>query len=247
MIDFLDDAYRRSVEDVAAVLKTDLHSGLTEDEAASRLATVGRNELTAEPPVPAWRRFLAQFTDVLVILLLVATAVSAALWFYERETALPYDSIAILAVVIVNATMGFIQESRAEAAVAALRAMSAKEASVVRDGERRKVPAAEVVPGDVIVIEQGDTIPADARVVHSTALMTAEATLTGESLPVSKSSAVIDEDVQIGDRDNMIFSQTDATYGRGTAVVTGTGMHTETGNIAGMLKDAPVEETPLQK
>jgi len=247
MIDFLEDAHRRSTEDVAAALKTDLHRGLTEGEAAARLATVGRNELTAEPPVPAWRRFFAQFGDVLVILLLIATAVSAALWFYERESALPYDSLAILAVVLVNATMGFIQESRAEAAVAALRAMSASEASVVRDGERRKIAAAEVVPGDLIVIEQGDTIPADARVIQSTALMTAEATLTGESLPVSKSSAVIDGDVPIGDRDNMLFSQTDATYGRGTAIVTGTGMYTETGHIAGMLKETPVERTPLQK
>ena len=110
---------------------------------------------------------------MLVVLLLVATAVSVALWFVERDTALPYESIAIFAVVLLNATMGFIQESRAEAAVTALRALSASEASVIRDGERRHVAAAELVPGDVILIEQGDTIPADARVIESTALMTA--------------------------------------------------------------------------
>ena len=140
---------------------------------------------------------------MLVVLLLVATAVSVALWFVERDTALPYESIAIFAVVLLNATMGFIQESRAEAAVTALRALSASEASVIRDGERRHVAAAELVPGDVILIEQGDTVPADARVTESTALMTAEAALTGESLPVSKNSAPIAGDAAVADRENM--------------------------------------------
>jgi Ca2+-transporting ATPase len=197
--------------------------------------------------VPGWRRFLSQFQDVLVILLLVATAVSVALWFVERDTALPYESIAILAVVLLNATMGFIQESRAEAAVAALGAMSASEASVIRDGERRRVAAAELVPGDVILIEQGDTIPADARVMESTALMTAEAALTGESLPVSKNATPIAGETAVADRENMIFSGTAATYGRGSALVTATGMSTEMGRIAGLLKESPAEVTPLQR
>jgi P-type Ca2+ transporter type 2C len=197
--------------------------------------------------VPGWRRFLSQFGNVLVILLLVATAVSVGLWFVERDTALPYESIAIFAVVLLNATMGFIQESRAEAAVAALRAMSASEASVVRDGERRRVPAAELVPGDVILIEQGDTIPADARVMESTALMTAEAALTGESLPVSKNAAPIAAEAAVADRENMIFSGTAATYGRGSALVTATGMNTEVGRIAGLLHESTAEVTPLQR
>jgi Ca2+-transporting ATPase len=197
--------------------------------------------------VPGWRRFLSQFRDVLVILLLVATAVSVALWFVERDTALPYESIAIFAVVLLNATMGFIQESRAEAAVAALRAMSASEASVIRDGERRRVAAAELVPGDVILIEQGDTIPADARVMESTALMTAEAALTGESLPVSKNATPIAGEAAVADRENMIFSGTAATYGRGSAVITATGMSTEVGRIAVLLKESPAEITPLQR
>jgi P-type Ca2+ transporter type 2C len=197
--------------------------------------------------VPGWRRFLSQFQDVLVILLLVATAVSVGLWFVERDTALPYDSIAIFAVVLLNATMGFIQEARAEAAVAALRAMSASEASVIRDGERRRVAAAELVPGDVILVEQGDTIPADARVVDSTALMTAEAALTGESLPVSKDAAPITGEAAVADRGNMIFSGTAATYGRGSAVVTATGMSTEVGRIARLLHASPTEITPLQR
>ena len=194
-----------------------------------------------------WRRFLSQFRDVLVILLLVATAVSVGLWFVERDTALPYESIAIFAVVLLNATMGFIQESRAEAAVAALRAMSASEASVIRDGERQHVAAAELVPGDVILIEQGDTIPADARVMESTALMTAEAALTGESLPVSKNAAALSAEAAVADRENMIFSGTAATYGRGTAVVTATGMNSEVGRIAGLLHTSPAEVTPLQR
>jgi Ca2+-transporting ATPase len=243
----LADAYRLAADDAAAALDTDLRRGLAGVEAAARLDTIGRNELAVEARVSAWRRFLSQFRDVLVILLLIATAVSVALWFVERDTALPYESIAIFAVVLFNAAMGFIQESRAEAAVSALRAMSASEASVIRDGDRHRVPAAELVPGDVVLIEQGDTIPADARVIESTALMTAEAALTGESLPVSKNSTPIAGEVAIGDRENMIFSGTAATYGRGSAVVTATGMSTELGRIAGLLEETAVEITPLQR
>jgi P-type Ca2+ transporter type 2C len=125
--------------------------------------------------VPGWRRFLAQFEDALVILLLVATAISFALWAYEHDSAVPYESIAILVVVLLNAMMGYIQESRAEAAVAALRAMSADEAAVLREGVRRVVPAAELVPGDLVLVEEGDTIPADARLLHTMAWQTAEA------------------------------------------------------------------------
>jgi Ca2+-transporting ATPase len=243
----LANAYRQPLESVAAALRSDLRRGLTDADVRARLAQFGPNELAAEPPVPAWRRFLAQFQDVLVILLLVATAISALLWVYERDTSLPYEAIAIFAVVLLNATMGYIQESRAEAAVAALRAMSAADAHVVRDGERRTVPASEIVPGDVIHIEEGDTVPADARLIEATALQTAEASLTGESLPVSKDAEPIDEDAVIGDRHNMVFSGTSATYGRATAIVTATGMRTEMGRIAGMLEETRDEETPLQR
>ena len=148
------DPHKRSVDDVVAALATDLHSGLANDEAAARLRRVGRNELPAEPPTPAWRRFLAQFQDILVILLLIATAISAGLWIYERETALPYEALAIFAVVLLNAAMGFIQESRAEAAVAALQSMSADTATVIRGAERRRLPAAELVPGDLEVFSK---------------------------------------------------------------------------------------------
>ena len=243
----LTKAYRESPESVAATLESDLRRGLTDDDARARLARYGPNELASKPPVPAWRRFLAQFQDVLVILLLIATAISVLLWIYERDTTLPYEGIAIFAVVLLNATMGYIQESRAEAAVAALRAMSAADAHVVRDGERRRVPASEIVPGDVIVIEEGDTVPADARLVEATALQTAEASLTGESLPVSKDTEPVEENAALGDRHNMLFSGTAATYGRGMAVVTMTGMRTEMGRIAGLLDETQDEETPLQR
>jgi Ca2+-transporting ATPase len=246
MID-VRQAHQQSAAAVAAALGVDPRRGLSETEARARLVRDGRNELEAAPPVPAWRRFLAQFQDVLVLLLIAATAISAALWVYERDTTLPYESLAILAVVLLNAAMGYIQESRAEAAVAALRAMSAAEATVVRDGERRRAPAAELVPGDVVLVEEGDTIPADARLVESTALQTAEAALTGESLPVSKDPAPVDGEAPLGDRHDMLFSGTAATYGRGRAIVTATGMRTEMGHIAGLLKETRDEATPLQR
>jgi P-type Ca2+ transporter type 2C len=240
-------AYRQGVDEVIGALASDARRGLTDEDARRRLDRYGRNELAAEEPVPAWRRFLAQFQDVLVILLLIATAISVALWAYEREAALPYEALAIMAIVILNATIGYVQESRAEAAVAALRAMAAADAAVIRDGERRNVRATEIVPGDIVLIEEGDTIPADARLIESVALQTAEAALTGESLPVAKTTAAIDEDAALGDRDNMVFAGTAATYGHGRAIVTTTGMRTEMGRIAGLLKQTPDEPTPLQR
>jgi Ca2+-transporting ATPase len=241
------DAYRRPGGDVVAALGSDARRGLTDEEARARLERFGPNELAAEAAVPEWRHFLAQFQNAFVILLLIATAISVGLWAYERDTALPYEAIAIFAVVLLNATMGYVQESRAEAAVAALRAMSADEAAVIRGGERRSVPAAHLVLGDVILIEEGDTVPADARLIESTALQTAEAALTGESVPVAKDTAPIDEEVGLGDRTNTLFSGTTATYGRGIAVVTASGMRTEMGRIAGLLKETPEEQTPLQR
>ena len=238
--------YRLGVDEVLAALQVDARFGLSESEARARLARHGPNELSAEKPVPVWRKFLAQFHDVLVVLLLVATAISAALWLIERDSALPYEALAILAIVLLNAVMGYVQAARAESAVAALRRMAAAHATVLRDGERQSVPAASIVPGDILLVEEGDTIPADARLIHSTALQTAEAALTGESLPVSKDTDPIQEEAGLGDRHNMIFSGTTATYGRGRAVVTATGMRTEMGRIAGMLKATRDEATPLQ-
>jgi len=193
------EPYRISADEALAALDTDARLGMSENEARARLERHGRNELTAEKPVPAWKKFLAQFADPLVILLLVATAISAALWLVERESALPYEAIAILAVVLLNALMGYIHESRAEQAVAALQRMSAAHASVVRGGVRQSIPAADVVPGDILLIEEGDTIAADARLIQSTALQTAEAALTGESMPASKDIAALGVQAGLGD------------------------------------------------
>ena len=238
--------HEQTVDEVLSALAA-RRDGLTTDEARKRLEQHGANELAAEKPVPAWRKFLAQFQDVLVILLLVATAISFSLWFYERDSALPYEALAIFAVILLNAVMGYIQESRAESAVAALRKMAAAQAHVRRNGQRVSVPSAEVVPGDILILSEGDTIPADARLIVVTGLQTAEAALTGESLPVMKEVAPIKEASALGDRHNMVFSGTAATYGHGEAVVVGTGMNTEMGQIAGLLKAAAPESTPLQK
>jgi P-type Ca2+ transporter type 2C len=239
--------YQQAAEQVIRTLGSDRARGLTMAEARTRLAHFGLNQLATERPVPRWRKFVAQFGDVLVVLLLIATVISFVLWLYERDAALPYEAMAISAVVLLNAMLGYIQQERAESAIASLRQMAAAHALVIRDGEPTTVLAAEVVPGDVVIVEEGDTVPADARVIESTALQVAEAALTGESLPVSKDIDPIADEVGLGDRANMIYSGTSVTYGRGRAVVTTTGMQTEMGHIAGMLSRVESGPTPLQQ
>ena len=239
--------YRASADEVLAALGVDPETGLSSSEARARLARYGPNRIQEARSKPAWRRLLEQFTDVLVLLLIVAAAISAILWLVERDSALPYEAIAIFAIVLLNALIGFFEESRAEKAVAALRRMAAATARVIRDGELRTIPAEELVPGDIIAIEEGDAIPADGRLIVATALNVSEAALTGESVPVSKDTAPLDTDAALADRSNMVFNGTAATYGRGRAVVTATGMQTEIGRIAGMLEAAPEETTPLQR
>ncbi|MGA0565156.1 cation-translocating P-type ATPase [Ancylobacter sp. VNQ12] len=243
----IDEPYRQTHEQVLAALGTEPHSGLDQAEAQRRRERYGANELNVAPPRPQWLKFLDQFTDVLVLLLLAAALISAAIWLYEGDTPVPYEALAIFAIVILNALMGYIQEARAERAATALRQISATRSYVVRDGARQSLPAADLVPGDIVVITEGDTIPADARLIQSTALQTIEAALTGESVPVSKDIAAIPRAAELGDRHNMVFSGTTAVYGHGTAVVTATGMQTMMGQIAGMLEKAPNEVTPLQR
>ena len=239
--------YRLTAEEVIAELGSDSGRGLSTEEVYARRERYGANQIEAEERVPAWRRFVAQFRDALVVLLLISTAISVALWIYERDSALPYEGLAIFAIVLLNGVLGYVQEERAQKAVEALRAMSAAEASVLRGGERKSVQATGLVPGDIVLLEEGDTIPADARLIESTALQTSEASLTGESLPVHKDAAPIEGKADLGDRTNMVFSGTAVTYGRGRVVVTATGMRTEIGRIAGLLRQANVETTPLQK
>jgi Ca2+-transporting ATPase len=240
-------AYQGTAQDVLAAFASDERVGLSEHAARTRLEEHGKNELEAERVTPKWRKFLAQFKDVLVLLLLVAASISGVLWFYEQDSALPYEAIAILAVVAANALLGYVQEARAANALAALRQMTAARAQVIRDGERKQVAATDLVPGDLLVIEEGDTIPADSRLIHSVSLHAAEGALTGESVPVAKDASRITGEVGLGDRSNMMFTGTAATSGHGTAVVVATGMQTEMGRIAGLLKQTKAETTPLQR
>jgi Ca2+-transporting ATPase len=246
LVFFLADAHARSAEAVCRALAVDPARGLAEDEAKARGIAVGANVLTSTPPIPAWRKLLAQFQSPLVVLLLVAGAISFAVWAIEREHEFPYESLTILAIVVANALLGFFQEARAEEAVASLRKMTAAQATVLRDGGRTVVPAADLVPGDVVILEEGVTIPADARLIESVSLQTAEAALTGESMPVAKDTSLVPADAAIGDRWNMVFAGTAATYGHGLAVVTATGMRAEVGRIAGLLHETAAEQTPLQ-
>ena len=242
----LNAPHALSAAAVAERLGTDPARGVSALEARRRLAEVGRNELAAAAPTPAWRRFLAQFESPLVLLLLLATVVSFVVWLIEGGTAVPYESLTIFAIVIANAVFGYVQEARAEAAVASLRTMTAATATVIRDGERHIIPAAEVVPGDLLVIEEGNAIAADARVIESVSLRVAEAALTGESTPVEKEAAALPPDAALAERASMAFSGTAATYGHGLAIVTATGMRAEIGRIAGLLAATEHERTPLQ-
>ena len=238
--------YLETAEAVLAGLGSDPARGLTSTEAAARLRQFGPNALAAEPPPPAWRRFVAQFQNPLVALLLVAAAISSGVWLLERDSELPFETLTILVILLANAVLGFIQEARAEQAVAALRRMTAATATVLRDGQRQKILASQVVPGDILLIEEGDAIAADGRVIEAIGLQVSEAALTGESLPVSKCVEPLGEAAGLGDRRNMVFAGTVVTYGRGRAVVTATGMHTEVGRIAGLLQRTEDEATPLQ-
>jgi Ca2+-transporting ATPase len=241
--------YRLPAEAVVSAFGSDLAHGLSRAEAERRLEQYGLNRLKSAPETPWWKRLLEQFHNFLVIILLVATVISMIEWLLQdpRETALPYEAIVILLIVLLNALLGFFQEARAERSVRALMALAAPESTVVRDGERERMAADRIVPGDIILVEAGDRVPADARLIESANLHADEAPLTGESVPVAKETQPIDADVGIGDRRNMLYSSTVATYGRGRAVVVATGMATEVGRIAGLLEAAEKEPTPLQQ
>ena len=232
---------------VAAALGTDPSWGLAAEEAAARLAAGGPNELTSAPPVPAWRRFLQHFRDPLVYLLLVAIVVSLSAWAFEGAQGWPFDAIVIALVVVLNAALGYAQQARAERAVEALQRLSATVATVVREGEQVVVPTRAIVPGDVLLLAEGDTVPADARLVSAAALKVIEASLTGESEAVLKDATTLDGPAALGDRANMVFSGTAVAQGVGRAVVTGTGMATEMGRIADLLHATREEPTPLQR
>ena len=238
--------------EVAKALDVDTNTGLSSVEAQRRLEKFGPNQLASAPPVPKWKKFLAQFQDPLVYLLLAATVISLIAWFIERShgtagEVLPFDAIVIILILIVNAVLGYIQEARAEQAVEALAQMTAPQTSVLRDGKIVHINTADVVPGDIVVLGEGDTVSADGRLFAAASLRIAEASLTGESVPVGKKPDTLDSAKALGDRTNMIFNGTSVTQGTGRAIVTGTGMNTQVGKIADMLSQTDDEDTPLQK
>ncbi len=216
-------------------------SGLTTEDAARRLEHYGPNQLT-EAPRPTFLQLLwAQFNNFIVMLLIVASVISALLgeWI---------DATAIMAIVVLNSVLGIVQERSAEEALAALKKLSAPDAHVLRDGKRATIPTRELVPGDIVYLEAGNNVPADLRLLEAVNLQVEEAALTGESLPVQKSAALqLEKNIPLGDRKNTAFMATVVTYGRGRGVVIGTGMRSQLGLIAKMLQGVDQEQTPLQK
>ncbi len=227
---------------LAQRLDVSVAEGLSRNEATRRIDTYGHNRLVDPPRRPAWKRLLAQFTDLLILILIGAAVVSFVI---SRELKTP---VVVLVVVVLNAVIGFVQEGKAEKSLQALEQMMVRTARVRRDGRVVEIPASDVVPGDVAMVEAGDRIPADGRLVLATNLEIEEAALTGESQPTPKSTDRIDRPVvPIGDRTNCVFMNTTVTRGRGEVVVTSTGMHTEVGRIADLLSRTETEDTPLQR
>jgi Ca2+-transporting ATPase len=231
--------YSKEINEVLADLKTD-PKGLTREEAERRAAEFGYNELKEKKRTTPLQIFLGQFKDVFVIMLLVATVIS----FLIGETV---DAVTIAVIVILNSVVGFIQEYRSEKAMAAMQKLTAPKAHVLRDGTEAVIPAREIVPGEIVLLEAGDRVPADGRLLEVVDLKADEAVLTGESTSVNKGLGVVSEKTPVADRKNSVFMATHINYGRGKAVVTSTGMSTEFGKIAEMVQTMEVDESPLKK
>ena len=246
----MEKEYLASAEEVLEAQSTSADQGLTAAEAQKRLASVGPNKLDEEEKTPLWKRFFEQMADPMVIMLLVAAAISVITGFIQGEPEWA-DAAIILSVVILNSVLGVVQEAKSEQALEALQEMSAAQSKVIRDGKMSHMASSELVPGDVVLLEAGDSVPADCRVLESASMKIEEAALTGESVPVEKHANVIElgegmDDVPLGDRKNMCYMGSTVVYGRGRAVVVGTGMNTEMGKIATALTQAKKELTPLQ-
>lgn len=246
----MEKEYLASAEEVLEAQSTSADQGLTAAEAQKRLASVGPNKLDEEEKTPLWKRFFEQMADPMVIMLLVAAAISVITGFIQGEPEWA-DAAIILSVVILNSVLGVVQEAKSEQALEALQEMSAAQSKVIRDGKMSHMASSELVPGDVVLLEAGDSVPADCRVLESASMKIEEAALTGESVPVEKhvdaiALAADADDVPLGDRKNMCYMGSTVVYGRGRAVVVGTGMNTEMGKIATALTQAKKELTPLQ-
>jgi len=231
--------YRHSAEETLQDVQSSI-DGLTTSEAAKRLETEGYNELKGKAATPIWKLFIENFKDPMVIVLLIAAAVQIVLGHL-------IESLIIFLVILLNAVISVVQTKKAESSLDALRQMSAPEAKVIRDGQKKTIPARELVPGDIVLLDAGDYVPADGRILESGSLRINEGMLTGESEAAEKHADAIPEEAPIGDRRNMAFSGSLVVYGRGTLVITGTALKTEIGKIAELIENAEAKETPLQR
>ncbi len=232
--------YRMEAGEAAKTLNADLVQGLSATEAERRLGEYGPNALKEPPPHSILSMFLDQLKEVLVLILIVAAVISGALGEWA-------DSIVIMVIVVLNACLGVYQEHKAEKALMALKKMTTPTAKVIRDGDVYQVHLEKLVPGDIVLLEAGDSLPADIRLIETASLRTNEAALTGESVPVEKGVGLIERDVPVGDQKNMAFMGTTITGGRGKGLVVDTGMRTQLGKIAQLIQEAPLETTPLQR
>ena len=240
--------HHASQEELLRAYASDPAKGLTTQQVEEARARYGENRLAEKKKKSNLQRFFAQFKDVMILILLAAAAVSFGVACVEWDPSEFFEPVLILLIVVLNAILGTLQESKAEKALDALKSLSAPRARVLRDGKEQVIDAAELVPGDIIHLEAGDFVPADARLLVSTSLKSEESALTGESVPSEKDArAPVAEDAPLGDCSNMVFSGCSITYGTATALVTGTGMHTEMGKIAGLLSGEEESQTPLQQ
>lgn len=236
--------YKLSVEETKQELDTDIENGLSDAQINKRQEKFGKNELEAKVKKTLLQKFIEQFKDFMIIILIIAAIVSGIVGIKEGEGIT--DSIIILIVVIVNAIIGVAQENKAEKSLEALQKLSTHVAKVIRNGNLSVIQSAELVPGDIVLLDTGDYVPADLKIIEAINLKAQESALTGESLPVEKNSKIIEQEVGIGDRTNLLFSSSLITYGRGKAIVVETGMNTEVGKIATMINEVDDTLTPLK-
>ena len=242
--------YNKTKSEVISFFNSETH-GLSSNEAQKRLSQNGKNRLKESPKESNIKRFFKQLIEPMTIILIIAAAISAAMEIYEGISSghfgFPADVVIILAVVLINAILGVLQESKAEKAIEALQEIAAATSKVMRDGRQITIKSEELVVGDIIILEAGDAVPADARLIECASIKAEEAALTGESVPVNKTDeAIPHDDVSLGDRKNMIYMGSVIVYGRGKAIVIGTGMNTEMGKIADALASAEEGKTPLE-
>ena len=241
-------AHNMDAKTVVQALDSDITNGLTESQVIELRNRYGANKLKEKKKKTNFQRFIDQFKDVMILILIAAAAISFAIACTQNDPEEFFEPILILVIVIVNAIIGTIQESNAEKALEALKNLSAPHARVIRGGEEKIIDAVDLVPGDIIRLEAGDFVPADARLIRSVSLKSEESALTGESVPSDKDANVVtDEKAPLGDRVNMVFSGCSISYGTATAVVVATGMDTEMGKIANLLDSEEDGQTPLQE